>query len=152
MLFFGIKNFWFRIGILSILGGWTLWMIVAMYRSFYIFDPYDPTLTGTASYGHNHEGAFTRFLTLMLIELGIGLAVLLPWSFSRFYWLRCLILLVIFFSWMLLMAVAGMHGGNVDMLHTLWLFGINIIILVLLVVSIIAEVLNRRKDQPMSHA
>lgn len=151
MLFFGIKNLWFRIGLLGILAAWTTWAVAAMYRSFYIFDPYDPTLIGTASYGHNHEGAFTRFLTLMLIEFGIIAAVLIPFSFSRFYWIRCLILQFFASGWLMLMAVAGMHGGNVDALHTLWLFGINIMILVLLVASIIAEYLNRRKNQAIIH-
>lgn len=152
MLFFGIKNRWFRLGLLTILTMWTAWAVAAMYRSFYILDPYDPTLTGTASYGHNHEGAFSRFLTLTLIEFGICAAVLLIKSFSRFYWLRCLILLVILIPWMLLMAVAGMHGGSVDMLHTLWLLGINIIIFVLLIASIIAEFASRRKNQAINHS
>lgn len=146
MLFFGVKNLWFRTGLLAILFAWTAWTIAAMYRSFYILDPYNPALIGTASYGHNSEGIFGQILTFMLIESGICAAVLIPWSFSRLYWLRCLILLAIFLPWMLLMGVSIMHGGEVVALHALWLFGINIIILILLVASIIAEVLNRRKN------
>lgn len=147
MLFFGIKNLWFRTGLLTILTLWTAWMLGAMYRSYYIFDPYDPTLTGTAQYGHNSEGIFTRMLTLMLIEFGICAAVLIPWSFSRLYWLRCLILLIVSGGWMMLMAITLMHAGNVVALHVLWLLGINIIILVLLVASIVAEFLSRRSNQ-----
>lgn len=151
MLFFGIKNLWFRTGTLLILAAWTAWIIAAMYRSYYIFDPYDPTLTGTAQYGHNSEGAFTQILMFVLIEFGLCVAVLIPWSFSRFYWLRCLILLFVYGGWMMLMAITIMHGGKVVALHVLWLFGINIIILVLLIASIIAEFLNRRKEKTISH-
>ena len=150
MLFFGIKNFWFRVGIASLFAVLTAVFIVLMYRNYYIFDPYDPTLTGTARYGHNGEGEFSRYLLMTLIELGVLNIVLLPFSFSRFYWIRCLILLFFFSGWMMLMAVAGMHSGGVNLLHTLWLVIINIMIFVLLVASIVAEYLNRRKNQAMS--
>ena len=145
MLFFGIKNFWFRIGIFSLFAALTAIFVVLMYRNYYIFDPYNPVLTGTARYGHNGEGEFSSYLLMMLVEFGVLNLVLLPFSFSRFYWIRCLILQFFFSGWLMLMAIAGMHSGGVNLLHTLWLLGINIIILILLVASIIAEYLNRRK-------
>ena len=68
MLFFGIKNVWFRIGIFLILSAWMLLFISMMYQSYYVTDPYNPELIGTRAYGHNGEGNFKTFSIIVLIE------------------------------------------------------------------------------------
>jgi hypothetical protein len=86
MLFFGIKNSWFRLGIFLVLTVVTAFFVWKTYESYYITDPYNPNLEGTAAYGHNGEGAFQNSLIFLLIEYFVLLAVLLPYSFGFFYW------------------------------------------------------------------
>lgn len=147
MLFFGIKNIWFKTIVLTAFATLSALFVFLIYRNYYITDPYDPALTGTERYGHNGAGAFQRYTLLILIEFLVLAAVLVPYSFSRFYWVRPLILQILFFGWTLLMLVSGMHGGNVDALHTLYLLGINAVIFVLLAAAVIAEVVSRRTHQ-----
>ena len=145
MLFFGIKNSWFKSIIFSILAFWSGLFAYLFYRNFFITDPFNPELTGTGRYGHNGEGDFHQYVVMILIEVFILAAILLPFSFSHLYFIRPLILQAAFGGWFLLMAVAGMHGGGVHALHTLYLLAINAIIFILLVTSIIAEVVNSLK-------
>ncbi len=146
MLFFGIKNVWFRIGIFLILSAWALVFVSMMYQSYYVTDPYNPALTGTRAYGHNGEGNFKTFSIIVLIEYLILLGVLLPFSFSRFYWIRFLVLQIIFGGWFFLLVLGAMHSGGVYMIHLLAVLGINIIIFILLVASVVAETVNRNKS------
>ena len=145
MLFFGIKNIWFKTIVLTIFSALSAAFVFLIYRDYFITDPFDSALTGTARYGHNSEGDFQQYVVMISIEFLVLLAVLLPYSFSRFYWIRLLILQPLFIGWFLLTAVAGMHAGGVHALHTLYLLGINAIIFILLIASIVAEVINRRK-------
>lgn len=146
MLFFGIKNVWFKAIILTIFAALSGLFLFLIYRNYFITDPFDPNLTGTARYGHNGEGDFRQYAVMILIEFIILTAVLLPRSFSRFYWLRLVILQPLFVGWFLLMAIAGMHGGGVHAIHTLYLLAINIIIFILLIATAAAEIINKRKS------
>lgn len=145
MLFFGIKNLWFKLGVFSMLAAWSGLFVVLIYRNFFITDPFNPNLQGTERYGHNSAGDFQQYAVMIFIEFLILAAVLLPFSFSRFYWVRLLILQPLLAGWFLLMAVAGMHGGGVHALHTLYLLGVNALIFILLVAAIVAEIVNNRK-------
>ena len=148
MLFFGIKNLWFRLGIFLVLTILMMFFIWKRYENFFVTDPYDPNLVGTARYGHNGESDFQTFAVMALIEFGILLAVLLSYSFNRFYFIRVLILQGLFGVWFFLIAIAGMHAGGVHAIHTIWLLAVNIILFVLLVLSVIAEIVGRKKYKP----
>ncbi len=146
MLFFGIKNVWFRIGIFLILSAWMLLFISMMYQSYYVTDPYNPELIGTRAYGHNGAGDFKTFSVVVLIEYLILLGVLLPFSFSRFYWIRFLVLQIIFGGWFFLLVLGAMHSGGVYMIHLLAVLAVLIIIFILLLASVVAEIVNRNKS------
>lgn len=152
MLFFGIKNIWFKIIVLTIFAALSGVFVFLIYRDYFITDSFNSALTGTERYGHNGEGDFQQYALMILVEFIILTAVLLPYSFSRFYWIRLLILQFLFGGWMLLMAIAGMHAGGVHALHTLYLLGINVIIFILLTASIVAEIVNHRKNQTNQNA
>lgn len=145
MLFFGIKNSWFRLGVFFVLTILTAFFVWKMHENFYFTDPYNPNLEGTAAYGHNGADAFQSGLRFILIEYFVLLIVLVPFSFSRFYWLRPLILNAVFGGWMMLMAVAGMHGGGVHAIHVVWLLAVNIILFVLFAASLAADISGRKK-------
>lgn len=147
MLFFGIKNIWFRLGIFLVLTILTAFFIYKMHQNYYVTDPYNPALTGTAVYGHNGDGAFAGGLQFILIEYFILLIVLLTYSFSRLYFIRTIILQIVFGCWFCLMAVAGMHGGGVHAIHVLWLLAVNVIIFILMCLSIVAEVVGNNKNR-----
>lgn len=145
MLFFGIKNLWFRFGVFFIFSVWAALAVYWMYRNYYIIDPPNPSLTGTDRYGRNDEGGFQSFSVVVLIEYLILLAVLLPFSFSRFYWMRLLALQMIFGCWFFLLVLGAMHNSGVYMIHLLAVFAVNLIIFMLLAPSIIAEIVNSNK-------
>jgi len=147
MLFFGIKNIWFKVGVFLVLSLWSGLFVYLIHRNYFVTDPFNPELTGTSRYGHNGEGDFRQYAVIISIEFLILAFVLLPFSFSRFYWIRPLILQSAFGFWFFMMAVAGMHGGGVHALHTLYLLGINVIIFVLFIASVIAEIVNYRKNR-----
>lgn len=151
MLFFGIKNLWFRLGIFVVLTIPTLFFIWKIYENFYLIDPYNPGLTGTKAYGHNSENSFDSGLIFMLIEYGILLVSLIPYSFHKLYFLRLLILQNILVGWFFLMALASMHGGGVQGIRLIWLLAINAIIFGLLILSIAAEIVGRRKESAIQH-
>lgn len=151
MLFFGIKNLWFKLGIFFIFAVLSGLFIALIYRDYFISDPFNPNLEGTSRYGHNSAGDFQQYAVMILIEFLVLAAILLPYSFSRFYWVRLLILQPLFGGWFLLMAVAGMHGGGVHALHTLYLLGVNAIIFILLAATITAEIINSRKNQAVKN-
>ncbi|MDQ2746319.1 MAG: hypothetical protein M3T96_03560, partial [Acidobacteriota bacterium] len=142
MLFFGIKNWRFRFGVVSALFFWMALFIGWMAYSHFVTAPHDPRLTGTADYGRSEGGDFASYTIVILVECGVLLAVLLPYSFSRYYWIRPLVLQPLFGIWLLAMAITGMHGSQIHGIHILWLLGINIFIFLLLIASIIAEVTN----------
>jgi amino acid transporter len=146
MLFFEIKNVWFRIGIFLILSAWALLFVSMMYQSYYVTEPYDPALIGTRAYGHNGAGDFKTFSVIVLIEYLSLLGVLLPFSFSRFYWIRFLVLQMVFGGWFFLLVLGAMHSGGVYMIHLLAVLAVLIIIFILLLVSVVAEIVNGNKS------
>jgi hypothetical protein len=109
-------------------------------------DPYNPELIGTRAYGHNGEGNFKTFSIIVLIEYLILLGVLLPFSFSRFYSMRFLVLQTIFGGWFFLLVLGAMHSGGVYMIHLLTVLAVLIIIFILLITSVVAEIVNRNKS------
>ena len=117
-----------------------------IYQNYFVTDPFNPSLTGTARYGHNGEGSFNDYAVMIAVEFCILAATLLPFSFSRFYWIRPLILQPFFGAWFLMMALAGMHAGGVHLIHMLYLLGINVIIFILLIASLIAELVGRKNQ------
>ena len=117
-----------------------------MYQSYYLTDPYNPELIGTRAYRHNGAGNFKTLSIILLIEYMILLATLLPFSFSRFYWIRFLVLQIIFGGWFFLLVLGAMHSGGIYMIHLLAVIGINIIIFILLMASVVAEIVNRNKS------
>jgi hypothetical protein len=116
-----------------------LWLVVAglMIRSW-SNDPYDPTLVGTARYGHNHEGALVDGLEITLVELAVLLAILRPWSYAR-SWGRALVALALLLPWTALSMLLMMHQGGILVLHTLWLVVVVILVAGALVRSLIAS-------------
>ena len=146
-LFFGVKNIWFRTTIVFVLLLWALTVVFWMYRNFYLTNPYQPDLQGTAGYGQNSEGEFSTMLVVYSIENLIIMATLLPYSFCRLYWIRPLILQSVFGLWMMMLLVAAMHNSGLYIIHLLGIFGINIIIFVLFVLTIIADLENKKSAQ-----
>ena len=143
--FFGIKDAFFKTGISLILFALAAVFVGWMYHNQFVADPYNPELTGTKVYGHNGADSFRVSAVLTAIELFVLLATLLPYSFSRFYWVRPLVLQFVFGCWLFLMAVSSMHGGGVQMRHVLWVFAVNVFIFILLIASIIAEAINKSR-------
>lgn len=146
MLFFGIKNSSFKIGVLLVASAWALLTLFWIYQNFYVADPYDPSRVGTDAYGHNAAGGFKTFSILVLIEYLVLLAVLLPFSFSRFYWVRLLCSQIVFGGWLFLLALGAMHSGGVYMIHLLAVFVLNVMIFISLVASVVAEIVGRKKN------
>lgn len=149
MLFFGIKNFRFRIGVFLVPALWSVLFVYLMYQNYFVTDPFVAELRGTIRYGHNGEADFQRHAGLVLIEFLVLMFVLLPFSFSRFYWIRLLVLQAGFGGWLFMLAIAGMHAGGVHALHTGYLLGINMLIFVLFVASVFAEITNNRKNRSL---
>ena len=118
-----------------------------MYQNYYVTDPFNPGLIGTARYGHNSTADFKTFSVFLLFEYLITLATLLPFSFSRFYWVRFLALQIVFGGCFFLLALGAMHSGGVYMIHLLAVLAINVIIFFLLIISVIAEVRNHHPKQ-----
>lgn len=145
MLFFGIKNFWFRLAIFLPLTIAAILFIGWMYHNYYVIDPYNPELHGTAVYGHNGEDAFKGYAIATFIEYAVLLVVLLPLSFSHLYFVRVIILQVVYGFWLFVMFIGSMHNGYVHIIHVFWLFVVNIILFPLLLLSFISEVSNKSK-------
>lgn len=146
MLFFGVKNLWFKLIVAAIFSIWAALFVFWMYQSYFVRDPPNSSFTGTARYGRNSDGDFQTFALFLLVEYLILLGVLIPFAFSRLYWVRLLILQIVFGGWMMLLVLGMMHSGSVYMLHALAILSVNVIIFVLLAASIVAEIVNRRKN------
>jgi hypothetical protein len=95
-------------------------------------DPFDPTLTGTARYGHNHEGALGQMLTWCACEF-VALELLLAPGWSDRLW-RAIVALLLFGAWALFSLVMTMHQGLIVALHALWLIAVCVMVLATLIV------------------
>ena len=118
-----------------------LWLVAVLQMiADYSRDPYNPLLRGSAAYGHNYDGALPRGIVLSLVAL-VGLyAVVRPWSFQpTSFWSagRLLIALGLLVPWTGIWFVAGIHGGGVDRVHVQWLFGVDLLLLVALVGTVL---------------
>ena len=116
-----------------------LWLAFAvmMIRN-YLGDPYDPSLEGTAAYGHNQEGALLQGLGLSLSELIILMGIFRPWSYDR-SWGRGMIAVALLLPWTALGLLSMMHSGGVFALHGLWLVIILVGALVTTIVSAVGS-------------
>lgn len=122
----------------------SLWLLaVGLMCHDYVKDPYDPTLTGTAAYGHNGKGALQTMLVLSVVELIVLYLILQPWSYRRSWW-RPLLALVLLVPWTFLSMVASMHADGVSVLHWLWLSVTTIILAACALVSLVGCVRHRR--------
>ena len=108
-------------------------------------DPYDPTLTGTAAYGHNQEGALLMGLGWSLSELVILTGILRPWSYHR-SWGRGLGAVALLLPWTALSILSMMHAGQIFALHALWLLVVLVAIITVTTVSIVRR--DRALDRP----
>ena len=97
-----------------------------------IADPFDPTLTGTARYGHNHEGALAQMLMWCACEF-VVLEMLLAPGWSERVW-RATVALLLFAGWALFSLVMTMHQGSIVALHALWLIAVCGMVLATLIV------------------
>ena len=95
-------------------------------------DPFDPALTGTASYGHNHDGALSEMALWALAELVVLHLVLAPGAPTAGTW-RAVAALLGFGVWTLFSLMITMHAGGVVALHALWLRAVDVGIVVVLV-------------------
>lgn len=99
-------------------------------------DPYDPALTGTARYGHDHDGALAQLLPLCLVEFAVLQLVLVPGDPQRRIG-RAVVALVLLVPWTLGSLVLTMHQGGVVAAHALWLLAASAGVFVTLVARIV---------------
>ena len=107
-------------------------------------DPFVAARQGTAAYGHNHEGALLQVLPVTLIELGVVMLILRPWSYRR-SWGRSVAALVVFLPWTLLSAAILMHQGGVVVLHAMWLASLVVVLVACVAWSGVAALRARRR-------
>lgn len=105
--------------------------LALMYESS-IADPFDPTRTGTARYGHNHAGALAQMSTWCACEF-VALELLLAPGYRDQIW-RAAAALLLFGAWALLSLVMTMHQGLIVGLHALWLIAVCVMVLATLIV------------------
>jgi len=98
-------------------------------------DPFDPALTGTASYGHNHDGALSQMALWALAELVVLHLVLAPGAPAAGSW-RAVAALLGFAVWTLFSLMITMHAGGIVGLHALWLMAVDLGIVVVLIARV----------------
>ncbi len=89
------------------------------------------------------EGDLQSIVILFLIENSVVLAVLLPYSFSRFYWVRLLILQFLYGFWFLLSTATAMHSSSLYVINIVGVLGINLLIFLWLLAAFVADRQNR---------
>jgi len=120
----------------------SLWLAFAlMMVRDYLGDPYDPTLVGTAAYGHNDEGALLMGLGWSFTELVIIVGILRPWSYQR-SWGRGIGAVALLLPWTALSVLALMHAGGVFALHALWVMFLLVGVFITTVVSLASQKIN----------
>lgn len=127
---------WTRARYLALVGAWVATVLLAIRDD--ALDPYDPSLEGTAQYGHNSEGVLGLVLPLTVVELVVALAILRPASY-RASWLRAGAAFLVFAAWSVVSLLATMHAGGVIALHALWVMALALGCLVAMVWSLIAR-------------
>jgi hypothetical protein len=107
-------------------------------------DPFDPQLTGTARYGHNHSGALVDVLVITVMELLVIYAILRPWSLDSSRWRRAMALALVFVPWTMISMLSAMHAGGIVALHVLWVMVVLALALVLWLWLGLTAVVRRR--------
>lgn len=146
--FFNLSHNLFKLALVGSFLGLIIPIIVWMYRDYYYINPFVPEnspLTGTDLYGRNMEGSLQSTLTMFLIESVIVLIVLLPYSFSRFYWIRLLLLQGLYGFWVFMLMLGAMHSSSLFGINLVGVLGINLLIFIWLIVTFIADMQNRKR-------
>jgi hypothetical protein len=121
---------WVRKLWLAALGALT---IALMVRNW-VQDPFDPTLEGTARYGHNGDGTLLFGVGFVVVELAVLHVLLLPWKQGRSVGWTVLALLLLV-PWGLFSALMSMHTGGIVALHFCWVFLVTSVLFVELAVT-----------------
>jgi len=110
-----------------------LWVIaVSLMMMCAAKDPFDPSLVGTAAYGHNQEGALWKGIVVTFAELVVAMGVLRPWSFYNSRW-RTVTALLLFVPLSIFSLFLTMHAGSIIAVHFSWLAAINVFLLGMLI-------------------
>ena len=118
---------------LGLVGLWLIMLGLMIHSQ--IEDPPDPTLTGTAAYGHNSEGSLWQMGILSAVELAILYAIVRPWSFRRSIG-RLALAVALLVPWALVSMVITMHAGSIVVIHFLWVSSALIALFIALVVTV----------------
>ena len=100
----------------------------------YIRDPPDPSLIGTAAYGHNSEGSLLTMGIASAVELAILYAIVRPWSFHRSIG-RLALAVALLVPWAFVSVVITMHAGGVVAIHLLWVWSALVALFIALLVT-----------------
>ena len=128
-----------------------LWLAAAvlMWRDWQQ-DPYDPTLAGTRRYGHNAEGDLEFGLLVSLTELVVYYGFTWPWVRRRSgrlgLWLALGVMVIV--PWTFMNTFMLMHAGGVQAIRVLWLWALNLLLMVEAVVAIKAALQGPARDAP----
>ena len=145
--FFGLGHGAFKLAVTGSFVCLILPIIFWMYRNYFFTSPFVPNnsgLHGTDLYGRNMEGDLYDMSRFFLIENLIVLAVLLPYSFSRNYWLRALILLFFTGFWTFVLFLTAMHSSGLYVINAVGMFGIDCLIFGWTLFAFFAEQKNRK--------
>jgi hypothetical protein len=144
--FFGLPHSFFKMLVTISFAVLSLSVFCWMYRSYYYtnpFVPHDSNLQGTALYGRDMEGALGGSIEFFCIEMIPALAVLIPYSFSRWYFIRTLILGLLYGGWLLLLLIVAMHSGSLFMINIVGVFGIEVLLGIWFILTLIADQKNK---------
>ncbi len=112
----------------------------------YLGDPYDPSLVGSAAYGHNAGGALSLGLGWSFVEMLLMMIILRPWTYRR-SWKRAALAVALAVPWCFASMVFTMHGGGVVALHFLWVLALSAIAMVLAIAGAIAAAVGGEIDE-----
>ena len=113
-----------------------LWLVffALMVRDHFL-DPFDPSLEGTAAYGHNSDGSLQQMGLLGLVELAVLYVIV--WPFQPVHPARVAIALGVLVPWALLSTVFTMHAGGIVAWHALWTWAVLLALVIALPVSFV---------------
>ena len=123
---------------------WSLGVILMVLT--YVSNPHDPTLRGTAAYGHTSPGELRTMLWITAAEILTFLVVLRPWSYDH-AWPRAVVALVLLTPWLLLWGALGMHSGPTTGTHGLWIVLFWLGLVVAAIVSAVGGFRTRRASR-----
>lgn len=139
-LFLNLKNTTFKLLIICALGFWLISLTAMLYRNSYILPPRtQESLIPSPIYAQEGKHEFRDNFILSLVECLIIAAVLIPYSFSRHFWIRLFILLCFFGFLMAIMIVTGGHSTRNFATVAVWNIFLNGILFVIFIGSIVSE-------------